>query len=292
MILDKKLEKLKSDYQNIPIPDNLDFIVANAISRSNVRKFPFKSVIGLAASAIFILSINSSPTFAKTLSDVPIVGTLVDVLTFTEYTVDEKTYQAHLKVPAVSNLKNKDLENSLNQKYLNENKQLYDTFTKEMDEMKKENGGHLGIDSGYEVKTDTDNILSIGRYVVNTVGSSSTTMTYDTIDKKKEILLTLPLLFKDETYINLISENIKEQMKEQMKHDENKLYWFRDEGDETTIGLFDKISSKQNFYINKDNQLVISFDKYEVAPGAMGIIEFIIPSDILSDALVSNHYIK
>ena len=104
-----------------------------------------------------------------------------------------------------------------------------------------------------------------------------------------KLLITLPSLFKDEAYIDIISENIKAQMKEQMK-DENNVYWLEDEmmGDEN----FSKIDKNQRFYITKDTQLVIAFDKYEVAPGYMGNPEFIIPSELLKDALVSEEYIK
>jgi len=60
-------------------------------------------------------------------------------------------------------------------------------------------------------ETDTDRILSIGRYVLTVAGSSSTVFKYDTVDKKEGILITLPSLFKDNSYIEIISENIKDQ---------------------------------------------------------------------------------
>lgn len=290
--MDKKLEKLRSDYKNVPIPDNLDFIVKKAIKRSIQKRFPLKSITGLFTAALFVLSINTSSTFAKTLSNVPILGNVVNVLTFTEYTVDEPTYKADLKVPAVNNLKNKDFEQSLNKKYLEENKKLYDQFMKETESVKKDSGAHLGIDSGYEVKTDNEDILSIERYVVNTAASSSTTMKFDTIDKKKEILLSLPILFKDKSYVKIISENIKEQMKEQMKKNESKVYWIPEANLDYSIDPFITIKDNQNFYINKDHKLVISFDKYEVAPGYMGVVEFTIPTDVLSNVLVGHHYIR
>lgn len=290
--MDKKLEKLRSDYKNVPIPDNLDIIVKKAIKRSIRKRFPLKSITGFFTAALFVLSINTSSTFAKTLSNVPILGNVVNVLTFTEYTVDEPTYKADLKVPAVNNLKNKDLEQSLNKKYLDENKKLYDQFMKETESVKKDSGAHLGIDSGYEVKTDNENILSIERYVVNTAASSSTTMKFDTIDKKKEILLSLPILFKDKSYVKIISENIKEQMKDQMKNDESKVYWIPEANLDYSIDPFVSIKENQNFYINKDHKLVISFDKYEVAPGYMGVVEFTIPTDVLSKVLVGHHYIR
>nr|WP_272880353.1 hypothetical protein [Paenibacillus azoreducens] len=36
----------------------------------------------------------------------------------------------------------------------------------------------------------------------------------------------------------------------------------------------------------------MSFDKYEVAPGYMSVLEFIIPTHVIADSLVSHVYIK
>ncbi|MDQ0156330.1 DUF3298 and DUF4163 domain-containing protein [Robertmurraya andreesenii] len=294
--MDKKLDQLKTEYKNIQIPDELDLIVERALlkGKKKKKKNGYKWVAGTAAAAVlFIGGLNISPAMASTLADMPVVGSIVKVLTFTEYKVDKDKYQADIKVPAVSDLENGDLAQSLNEKYLKEGKELYDEFMVDMKELENDGGGHLGVDSGYEVITDNDQLLSIGRYVVNTVGSSSTTMTYDTIDKKNQILLSLPMLFKDDSYVKTISENIKEQMREQMKADENKIYWVSNAGleDEELTELFETINKEQNFYINNEGKLVLSFDKYEVAPGYMGVVEFIIPTEIISDILVSDEYI-
>ena len=297
------LEKLKKEYMDIPIPQELDFVVKKALkeSRSNsttmAAKGRFRKAAVVAAStaacvAVLTIGVNTSPAFAKTLSKVPIVSSIVKVLTFREYTVDEGTFNANIKVPEISGLKDGKLQSSLNEKYLKENEKLYEQFVADMEDMKQNGGGHLGVDSGYVVKTDTDRILSIGRYVVNIVGSSSTTFKYDTIDKKNEILITLPSLFKDDSYVDIISENIKEQMKSRHEADDSMIYWVEGVEDEGLVELFEKISKEQNFYINSDGKLVISFDKYDVAPGCMGIQEFVIPTQIISDILVSNEYIK
>jgi len=299
--MDDKLEKLKREYMNIPIPEELDFTVRKALKESEVNRMSRKSHMNgiriaaasvAAAFTVLIVGANTSQVFAATLSKVPVVGSIVKVLTFREYTVNEGTFNADIKVPAIQGTENKTLENSLNEKYLEEGKSLYEGFNADMEELKKNGGGHLGIDSGYEVKTDTDRILSIGRYTVNTVASSSTTMKYDTIDKKNEILITLPSLFKDDSYVDIISENIKKQMVEQNKADSDQYYWVEGIEQDSSMELFDKIAKDQNFYINPEGKLVISFDKYEVAPGYMGVVEFVIPTDILSDVLVSNEYIK
>ncbi|MBU8877389.1 anti-sigma-V factor rsiV [Bacillus sp. FJAT-29790] len=291
--MDKKLEKLKNDYNNIPIPDKLNFVVEKALKQGKKKSPKNKWLVGVAAAAVlFTAGINTSPAMANALADIPVVGSVVKVLTFTEFKVEEEQYEADIKVPAVSDLENKDLAKSLNESYLKESKALYDEFLSDMEDLESNGGGHLGVHSGYEVKTDNDRILSIGRYVVQTVGSSSTIMKYDTIDKKNQILLSLPMLFKDDHYISLISDNIKEQMREQMKADDNKIYWVLDAGLEDPIEPFESIDMNQNFYINNDGKLVISFDKYEVAPGYMGVVEFVIPSEVISDILVSDEYIK
>ena len=289
------MNKFRNEYENIEIPDELEFLVRTTIKeqekkmkRKNIIN---KSVIAAAvAGVVFVGSINLSSEISYALSEVPVLGSIVRVLTFKTFELKDNNFDAQLKTPAIEGLDTK-LEAMLNEKYLDENQKLYDDFMKEIDELKKADmdEAHMGIASGYEVKTDTDKLLVIGRYVVNTAGSSSTTIKYDTIDKQNKILITLPSLFKDEAYIDIISENIKAQMKEQMK-DENNVYWLEDEmmGDEN----FSKIDKNQSFYITKDNQLVIAFDKYEVAPGYMGNPEFIIPSELLKDALVSEEYIK
>ncbi|MBU5444565.1 DUF3298 and DUF4163 domain-containing protein [Paenibacillus sp. MSJ-34] len=286
--MSEQLEQLKRKYKNTPIPDELDFVVKKALQQRKKRRVSMmKPLVGVGAAAVILIAgINASPALANALSEVPLVGSLVKVLTFTEFQVDEETAKADIKVPAVTNMENKTLEAALNNKYLEESKKLYNDFTAEMEELKNNGGGHVGVESDYVIKTDNDQILVVGRYVVNTVGSSSTIFSYDTVDKKNQLLITLPSLFKDDSYISLITENIKEQMREQMKADPEKVYWV--EGPMS----FETIAKDQSFYINDQGKLVISFDKYEVAPGYMGVLEFVIPTDAIADALVSNEYIK
>lgn len=286
--MDSKLDEMKQQYRDIPIPSELDFIVNKAIKQHTKKKRSLKWVTAAAAAVIILVtSINASPAFAHALSDVPLIGNLIKVLTIREYIFKEQTYEAKLEVPVITDMKNKDLQESLNNKYQEEAKKQYRDFMTDMESMKAAGtGGHLGVNSGYVVKTDNDHILSVGRYVVNMVGSSSTTFQFDTIDKKKEILITLPSLFTDERYIDVISENIKAQMREQMKSDPSKMYWV--EGSPAQMSeVFQKIKKDQNFYINDKDQLVISFQKYEVTPGYMGVPEFVIPTDAISDLLVN-----
>lgn len=289
-----KLDKLKMDYEGIEIPEELDGIVKDSIRQAKLsrkRKRPaFKSgMIGVAAAAaLFIGSINVNPAFAKSMVDVPILGSIVEVFTAKQFIVDEDTYQADVSTPVITGLTDENLQDTLNQKYIEENKQFFKNFEKEIAELKKAGGGHLGINTGYEVMTDNERILSIMRYRVNTVASSSTTIKYDTIDKIDNVLITLPSLFKDDSYIDAINTYIANEMKRQMAEDEMISYFINDEFAEG----FTTIKPDQNFYITDDQKLVISFDKYEVAPGYMGAVTFEIPTEVVKDLLVSDLYIR
>lgn len=292
-----RLEQLKKQYMSIPIPTELDGVIKQALA-SNMKKGKRKKYTWIsgvaAAAALFVSGVNMSPGFAHAMSAVPGVAGLVKLVTFAEYHVDEAGFHADIKVPSITNMEDKGLISALNEKYAKENKELYHAFTREMEAMKKKGGAHLGIDGGYKVVTDTEQLLAIQRFVVKTQASGAETLQYDTIDKKNQVLITLPSLFKDERYIQVISENITEQMREQMKADPNKIYWVKGANVEgmSDTDTFRSIAKNQNFYINRNGNLVISFDEYDVAPGYMGTVEFEIPTQVIQPLLVSNTYVK
>lgn len=292
-MMDDRLKELEKQYKDVPIPHNLDAVVEASLKKGSKKKRAPKWVMGgVAAAALFTASLNVSPAMARNLVDIPVLGSIIEVLTFVNYEVDKDTYSANIEVPQINGSSSEIA--ALNEKYAAEGKLLYEQFKEEMDSMDQAGGGHLGVDSGYVVATDTDQILSVGRYVVNTVASSSTVMKYDTIDKQKEIVITLPSLFKDDAYVSLISENVAEQMREQAEASNGeKVYWVSGAGipDEELFEQFTTIKTDQNFYITAEGKLVVVFDKYEVAPGYMGVVEFEIPTELLKDTLVSNEYI-
>ncbi|MET3508323.1 DUF3298 and DUF4163 domain-containing protein [Halalkalibacter oceani] len=292
--MDDRMKRWKKEYNNIAIPSELDHVVEKALRTSPAQR-PRARWLAATAAAFFIFAagLNISPAFAKALTDVPFIGKVVEVLTFKEYHIEEGGYQADIKVPEINNLADPSLAETLNQQYVKEGQALYEAFMAEMERAEAfGEDGLLKVDSGYEVKTETEQILSLGRYVEETVGSSMTTIQYDTIDKKNQVIVTLPSLFKDNSYIDTISENIKSQMTQQMNEDSSISYFVESADDPTGTEGFSTIAAEQSFYINEENKLVISFNEYEVAPGYMGVVEFVIPTDVLQDCLVSNEYVK
>jgi hypothetical protein len=280
--MDKKLEALREEYKDVPIPKELDEIIIKALPKKRKKKHLYMWPVGAAAAALLLTAtVNFNPDVAHAMTKVPFMKGVVEVITFSEFKEEKNNTSIDVKTPAVSGLENKTLEGSLNEEYLEESKKLYEEFTA------ANKDGHLAIESDYEVITETPVLLSIQRSIQTTQASGYMQNRYVTIDKENEALITLKSLFENGQYVNVISENIKEQMKQQMEADLNKIYFITDE----ELEPFTQIDPDQQFYISEGKELVISFDEYEVAPGYMGAVEFKIPTEVISDILVGDRYI-
>lgn len=285
-----EFEKAKQKYRETPIPEELDSLVRRSIqiaTQKPKRKNRMKQWgIGIAAaSVLFIGSVNLSPALAQSLASVPALQSLIEVISVQDLELEKDDSSIRLNTPSVSGLENKDLEEALNTKYLEENLALYEQF---LQETGTDSQGNVNIATDFKVLTNTENILSITRYQSVAYGSSQVIMRTDNIDKQNEILITLPSLFKDDSYMKTISDYIKGEMQRQMEMDDEIVYWIASEEE----AGFEQIRPDQNFSITEDHKLTISFDKYEVAPGSSGIVTFEIPTEIIEKHLVSDYYIR
>lgn len=276
-----KIQKIKDDYNDIKIPKELDNVVNDALNKKSKNDLFKKSMIVAASiSVIFIGSINISPSFADTLESIPVIGGLVKVVNLDNYNINKNGFEVAIEVPKIEGLKDKELENQLNNELQKEAKDLYNEYLTEMKELEKANiEGRDLVESWHEVLTDNDRVFSMVIYNFHAQGSSNTTRKFYNIDKKNETAMTLKSLFEGKDYVNIISENIKEQMLEQMKNNPNIVYWMNSEMPDMD---FKQIDEEQGFYVNSNGELVICFDKYDVAPGSMGLVEFVIPKDVIN----------
>lgn len=288
----RRFGSLISEYKATEIPDDLELMVYKTITnfehrRRNRRIIRFAGYAA-AMALLFAGTVNLSPVTAGAMSEIPVLGGLVRLVTVKELTFKGDTHEAGIKVPRIEGPGNSDLKESLNEKYLEENTALYNKFIEEMGE-EEPSPLKIALFKNYTVKTDTEDIFVVEQIKTEIAASGTESVTYDNIDLKNQIIITLPSLFKDDSYVETISKNIKAQMHEKTNLDEGIMYFIEGEG--VTWG-FNKIAAEQSFYINADSKLVIVFNEYEVAPGCMGIVEFVIPTGVIQNILVSNTYIK
>lgn len=288
-----QIKQLVNEYQNTEIPQELEFIVRRTIANKEKNKRRIKGLqktaISVAAVVIlFIGAVNISPSVAKAMSNIPVIGSLVKLVTIRNFSYADEQHEVEVKVPQVEGLKDKELQDALNDKYLNQNTKLYEDFMKKIED-KELTAANIALFSDYQIKYQTSDFMVVQGTKLEIAASGAESVTYDNIDLKNQLIVSLPSLFKDDSYIDIISKNILEQMKEKSDPEQGIMYSLAENGD--TDG-FDKIKADQVFYINEDGKLVISFDEYEVAPGFMGVVEFEIPTEVIQNILVSNAYVK
>lgn len=175
---------------------------------------------------------------------------------------------------------NKDIEKSINDKVRNDIMKFYNDSQTEAnnyykDFPDKQNKFVANVD--FEVKKNSDNILSIVvQYYKYSGGAHGyyENIAYN-IDMRTGVNLELSDLFKEESdYKGVIDKEIRRQIEEIVK--KNKEY--------TGIYQFTGIKDKHKFYI-QDNNVVIYFDLYEIAPYPAGIPEFPININTISHIL-------
>lgn len=281
------LDKIRREYEAINASEELKIKVTDTIKQEKHKKtLRFKAVIGsLSTAAAFVVAFNCLPSLANATADIPILNSLVRVVTLGKYEAKDKGYEAKVVTPKVEGLLDKELERKLNEEFKENADSIIKAYEKDVRDLKKEFGDdtiHMGVDSDYIIKTDNDDILALDVYILYTAGSSSTKHTFYNIDKKSGNLLTLNDMFKDGVdYEAPINEYIKNEMN-RINNEEDGMFWV--EKNEFDDG-FQGIKKNQNFYINDQNNIVICFDKYEVAAGAQGCPEFEIPDSVIKNIL-------
>ena len=144
--------------------------------------------------------------------------------------------------------------------------------------------GYVAEDTTYQILRDDEKLFSVLFETTINVGGSVQYSRHFTLDKESKSVLELRDLFLEGSdYIQVISEEILRQMTQQVN--EGQADYFIPGGIWSDEECFKEIAEDQNFYVNDDDELVIVFDEYEVAPGSMGMPEFVIPTEILSEIL-------
>lgn len=281
-----KIDKLKENYNNIEIPKELDDVINDAFNESENKKLENnkkdwrrnmknmkKWYASAAAVGLIIVSVNASSTFAKSLENIPVIGNIIRVVNFNNYRIDKDGMDVSISLPKVSS-DSKDLEYKLNKEFEKEGKEAYKKYEAEVEKLEKEGKTtHKSAEMWTESIAENDKTLSVAIYNTEIEASASTSRKIYNIDKKDKTILTLEGMFGNNDYVDVLSKNILSQMKERTKKDSNDVYFV----DHTF-----KIKKDQPFYINDKGELVICFDEYEVAPGSAGLVEFVIPSNIVS----------
>ncbi len=285
------LDRLREEFDAIPVPEELEGRVRSAISSARKGETDMKTkkhwirnvgVTLAAAAAALVLCVNVSPTVARALENIPVLGPITRVVTLRTYTDDrgDGNVTAHIDVPAVESA-GAELEQAI-EDYTDQIIAQYESDAQAATEgAEMGESGHYELDLSYTVATDNDRVFALRFNKTLVMASGTEEVKIYAVDKATGELLTLADLFQpDSDYQAVLTENIQQQMRRQMEDDEMVTYWLDSEDPEWD---FTELAEDATFYINEAGRLVIVFNEYEVAPGYMGAVEFAIPAEAVAE---------
>lgn len=280
--------------EDIQVPDSVKEKIEMALEKlpeknenisGNSRIYTFRRTsrfVSAAAcilfAALFVLP-NASVSYAKTMEQVPVIGNLVKVVTIRNYFYEDEKHEMDIRVPEVQDEANPASVEEINQDVETLTAQLVDQFREEL--KASGNEGYSSIEVDHETVTNTDCWFTLRLSVHEIAADSNTSFRYYHINKKTGKTVKLEELFQKEDYIDIFTKEIVRQMQEQMGKDSNKIYWIND----SEIGDISYVTGDHNFYFNEKGDLVIPYDKFEVAPGYMGCPEFTISKKMVKPLL-------
>lgn len=229
----------------------------------------------LAVMCFAIIGLNSNFGWYETLAKVPVIGAVADVFTFNRYQNVQGDMDMDVAVARVNEYERSVGVNEQIDEYANE---LVNQYNQEVEESNGQ--GRYSLQSDYAVKYEDEAYLCIEVYTSEIMASSNQYVKTFTIDKESGQAITLgQYLHNDTVLMSKVGDNIIQQMKQQMIADENITYWI----DETPLGdySFSSINGSEDFYLIDQHTIVVIFDEYEVAPGSMGVVEFVVDLDSL-----------
>lgn len=286
------LEKAKKKYESIPVSDRLEETVEKSIQaakllnkepktqKSNSKIF-YKWGLGIAAGLLlgFTFMVNVNTAFAAELQEIPVIGVLVRLVNIQSYQEQTEDFGISVSVPSLEQIgrENGNFSKKVNQEisdmclnYVKDAKQraleYKQAFMETGGTIEEWKAHNIQITVGYEIKSQSDNYLSFEVSGTENWSSAYGETKYYNLDLKNMQYITLKDLL-GEDYVNIANNTIREQIAERTKSGKETFFTAEEGG-------FQSIEVSQQFYINQADNPVIVFDKYTIAPGAMGNVEF------------------
>lgn len=272
-------QEIKTQIQQEPTPAVPDFIhamteatLADLPEKAPAHRtifFPLKRLTAAAACAGFLmlgLLPNISSAYAQAVEPLPVIGSIVRVLTIRNYFYEDEGHLLEAAVPSISDPTSTTASDLINADI---DRLTGDAIGHFYTDLELSDEGHGSIHIDYDVLCSTDHWFTLQLMVSETAGSSDNQLRYYHIDRTTGHYVTFGDLFTADGY-DAMEDYILKEMTNRMAADPDAAFWIDEEG--ITV-----LSEDQPFYFTEEGTLTIVYDKYTVAPGSMGNPIFEIP---------------
>lgn len=226
---------------------------------------------------LFIVPLNTSQSFAQAVSGIPVLGTVANLLTFRSYDFETETIVGEVSIPAIVGMDDEAYQAQLNTVISEKVDQALKASKIRAAEYKEayiETGGteeeyalrKIEVAVDYKIFSSQNNQLSFLVFSHESLAAVYATYEYYNIDLVNNEEINLETLL-GASYQEIITEAVLKETKAQ-----------KEQGD---IMFFDDIDASDwmvrkdiDFYINEAGKVVVVFNKYEIAAGANGRLEY------------------
>lgn len=236
-----------------------------------VRRWAVAAAVALA---VFVAVPNLSADAAAAMERLPVLGPIVRVITFRNYSYDDDHAHADVSVPRMD--AGGSAAASVNADVQAYTDRLIEQFKSDCETLGE---GYEGLDVSYRVLTDTDGWFTLRVDALEVQASGYEFSRLYNIDKSTDQVVALSGLFRaGSDWQTALSDEVLRQMNAQMEADPSGgTVYFTEE--------FTGVAEDQNYYFDSDGNLVLAFDEYAVAPGSMGPVEFTVQRGIYQSCL-------
>lgn len=266
----------KTEYEAVPIPPELNARIRQGIQEGKTIRRKQKHILQWSAVAacfaLMLAVLNLSPTIAKAATDLPVVGSIFEILTIRNYADKNEDRTVNVSQPGISGTDfaekiNNEIQARVNEKIAEgearisrEREAFFATGGTEEDWANRNNEVHVD----YDIRYQADSLVS---FVLDSYVSTSVTTQeqyFYNLDLAKDQEVTLKDLLGDD-WKSICDHAIYAQMS---ASEDPSVFFSEDQGG------FSGVDNTTSFYINSAGNPVVVFPKYAIAIGAMGVVEF------------------
>lgn len=229
---------------------------------------------GLAV--LFTLGLNTNQAFAQGMEQVPVLGVLAKVLTIRSYEVQQDDLAISVEIPSVETIAadtdsvtgqvNEDIY-TFCEAYAAEAQQRAEEYKEAFlatGGTQEEWAAHdIRIQVSYDILTQTEDYLSLVVSGTESWTSAYSELRYYTLDMHTGKWIALEDVLGAD-YAALATEQVRQQA-EALAAETGVAY---------ELEQWQGVTADTSFYMNADGNPVVVLEKYEIAPGAEGRLEF------------------
>ncbi|MSA70287.1 DUF3298 and DUF4163 domain-containing protein [Holdemania massiliensis] len=270
--------------QEVKIPEDLHNIVQNSIQtgltrrKARQRQNHLTAISAAAVCCTFLFFFQTNAVFAKTVMDLPIVSHIARLFLASDSQTEEISYIADIKIPQLENNDQAEALNTMIAEQIQAHEASAKQRAKEEYQAIIQTGGdeadyipaRISID--YQLYCNNDQYLSFAILFTYVRAQSSQTVDCYNVEAGTGRTLTLVDLAGTD-YQQRIAQEIQRQI--QAKPEAEQAVYNDD------LDWISLIGPERLFHLDHNGNLIIEFEKYEIAVGAAGVQTFTIALDRL-----------